>query len=239
MLTAYLNQTRRLLQNPPAPTSLYSDVDLTAYINSARGQTAGDGECVRVNATLPTVNGTQTYAFSAINTSSVNGIQGVLNARMITKTVTGGATMLNAWPWEWFNRYYIATLNVANATPTEWTQYGQGVNGSIYLSPTPNSVYTLTIDTVCYPIDLVDDSTAEAIPYPWTDCVPYFAAYLALLAAQTGARAGEADRMFARYEEFKTRARRLSTSTVLPYQYEQSGQRLPVTPGGVDLKGSK
>lgn len=233
-LAAYLIQTRSLLQLPGSDsTSLYTDADLTRWINSARGQLAGDSESVRLQATLPTVNGTQVYAFSAFNTgtSSVNGIQGVFNARMILRGVIGGNVMLNAWPWEWFNQYYNTLVSVG--APTDWAQYGQGAGGSIYLSPVPTTVYTLTIDTVCYPIPLVDDTTVEAIPYPWTDCVPYFAAYLALLSAQMGARSADAIDKFKMYEEFKQRARMYSTPTVLPYQYEQSGTRVPIPAGGV------
>lgn len=235
MLTQYLTDTQNLLQNPGAPSTLYSTTSLTRWINIARGQIAGDGECVRYNASLATVIGIQSYAFSALNTgtSSVNGIQGPLNCRQILRTVTGGKTSLNNWPWEWFNQYYVAVLNVANAAPTDWAQYGQGVNGSLYFYPTPDAIYSLTIDTLCYPIALTDDATVDAIPYPWTDCVPYFAAYLALLSAQASARTAEADRMYARYEEFKQRARRISTSAVLPYQYEQSGMRTPPSPGGL------
>lgn len=235
-LTAYLVQTRSLLQLPgDNSTSLYTDADLTRWINLARGQLAGDSESVRLQATLPTVNGTQVYAFSAFNTgvSATNGIQGVFNARMILRAVTGGKSILNAWPWEWFNQYFNTAINLANAAPTDWAQYGQGVGGSIYLSPIPDTVYTLTVDTVCYPIALVNDATVEAIPYPWTDCVPYFAAYLALLSAQMGARVSDAIQNFKMYEEFKQRARQYSTSTVLPYQYEQSGTRVPVPAGGV------
>lgn len=235
-LTAYLAQTRSLLQLPgDASTSLYTDADLTRWINLARGQLAGDSESVRLQATLPTVNGTQTYAFSAFNTgtSSVNGIQGVLNARMILRAVSGGRTILNAWPWEWFNQYYNTAINLANGPPVNWAQYGQGVGGSIYLSPIPDTVYTLTIDTVCYPIPLVVDGTVEAIPYPWTDCVPYFAAYLALLSAQMEARSSDAERCLRLYGEFKQRARQYSTSTVLPYQYEQSGIHAPIPAGGI------
>ena len=56
MLTAYLLATRRLLQLPSAAsTTLYTDTDLTAYLNTARGQLAGESECIRIHGTIPTV----------------------------------------------------------------------------------------------------------------------------------------------------------------------------------------
>lgn len=238
MLNAYLAATQNLLQNPGAPVALYTPANLTIYINTARSQLAGDSECIRLQAALSTINGTQVYGFSTVNTgsSASNGIAGVLNVRMITRTTV----MLNTWPWEWFNRYFIAKSGVANAEPTDWAQYGQGVGGTLYFFPTPNAIYGLTLDCVCYPIPLVDDTTVEAIPFPWTDCVPYFAAYLALLSSQTSSRQADAARMFELYQEFAQRARRYSTPTVLPYQYEQSGLRMPVPAGGVMLgKGAQ
>ena len=81
MLTAYLAQTRSLLQNPSAPTSLYSTADLSRWINLARGQLAGEAECIRKVCTISTVADTQAYDFSGLNTgvSATNGIQGIIN----------------------------------------------------------------------------------------------------------------------------------------------------------------
>jgi hypothetical protein len=39
-------------------------------------------------------------------------------------------------------------------------------------------------DCFCLPIDLETDDDPEAIPLPWTECVPYFAAHLAFLEMQ-------------------------------------------------------
>lgn len=233
MLDAYLTQTENLLQSPGSPQALYSTTNLTLWINTARSQLAGEGECIRYYGTLPLVGSTQSYGLASINTgtSSANGIQGVLNVRQIY--LSGGTIMLRQWPWEYFNFFYVANTTIAEATPVSWAQYGQGVTGSIYLSPTPSATITANLDCVCYPIPLVDDTTVEAIPYPWTDAVPFFAAYFALLSAQAGERQDDADRMFARYQEFANRARRFSTPAVTPYQSEQSGISSPVPPAGV------
>jgi hypothetical protein len=75
---------------------------------------------------------------------------------------------------------------------------------------------------VCFPITLASDSDPEAIPYLWTDAVPYFAAYLALLSAQSQARQADAERMFSRYSEFLNRARRFATPSVLSGIYPQN-----------------
>jgi hypothetical protein len=67
----------------------------------------------------------------------------------------------------------------------------------------------------------VDDTTVEAIPELWADAIPYFAAYLALLSAQSAQRQGDANRMFERYTEFVNRARAASTPSILPGNYKQ------------------
>jgi len=223
-LTAYLAATRRLLQNPQAPTSLYSDSDLTSYINTARGQIAGENECIRNAATLALVAAQRVYLFSAITLGSPStGIQGVLNVRMAAYQVGNGERLMRTRGFEYFKTYFLNKPVQTPGPPAEWAQYGQGASGSLYVSPLPDGAYTLNLDTVCRPIDLADDTTAEAIPYPWTDCVPFFAAYYAYLGSQVPARSADAERMFQRYEEFAARARVISNPTVQPYIYPRSG----------------
>ncbi len=236
MLNAYLTATRRLIQNPPAPVALYSDADLTSYVNTARGQLAGDSESIRNYATLAISQGVQKYDFSAIVLGSPTaGIKGPLNIRAAWYQVGDGQVWLRPRPWEWFSLYELNNPVPQQGPPKMWTQYGQGVGGSIFVSPVPDTDYVLPLDTMCYPLPLVDDTTAEAIPYPWTDAVPFFAAYYAYLGAQSGARQADAERMMQRYTEFVNRARRSSNPSVSPYIYEQAPD--PVRANRLSLGG--
>lgn len=234
MLTAYQNNTQNLLQLPAAPTLLYPLTNLTTWINIARGQLAGEGECIRVLATISTVVGQRNYNFSALNTgvSATNGVAGAIHIRRISYNLGTGQQWLTPRPWPWFEFYSLNNPNPTNAAPSSWSQYGQGsagtgsgsgASGSFYIDPPPNAIYTLNCDCACYPIALVDDNTVEAIPYLWTDAVPYFAAYYALLSSQTSARQADADRMFKHYGTFLDRARKASNPSVLRWQYEQAG----------------
>lgn len=213
-LYGYLQNTQLLLNDPNM--AAFNRADLISYINTARNQIAGEGECVRALGTLATVNAQQSYPFSGI-TLGGSGIAAALNVRMITVVVASGAQMLTARGWEWFNNYNLSVVVPATGQPNTWTQYAQGLNGTIYLYPIPNAVFNLSLDTVCTPSPLALDTDPEAIPSPWTDAIPYFAAYLALLAAQ---RAEEAYSMFRIFETFMLRARKLATPTVLPGQYQ-------------------
>ena len=236
MLTSYLTQTQQLLQNPQAPTALYSTPLLTTYINLARSQLAGETECIRYYGSVTTTPATQVVPFSSISTgtSAVNGIMGVFNIKQISVQSGTGANNLTNHVFQWFNQYYLSLPVPDSTVPNDWSQYGQGVGGSIYLYPIPDAGYVLNLDCVCYPIALADDSTVEAIPYPWTDCVPFFAAFYAYMSAQ---RQADADLMYKRYQEFAQRARGMSNPSVLQQNYPQSqdvvmGNRLGVTPAG-------
>ena len=83
----------------------------------------------------------------------------------------------------------------------------------------------MDIDSICIPVDLVDDTTPDAIPYPWTDAVPYYAAYICYM---NSSRAADAMRMFSetqpfgQYQIFMRRARKMSEgSSKVPDQYAE------------------
>ena len=133
-----------------------------------------------------------------------------------------------------------------NGPPAHWAQYAQGsatpvsgssATGSFFIWPPPDNIYTLNCDCECYPITLANDSTVEAIPFLWTDAVPFFAAYYAFLTSQTGARYGDADRMYNYYKEFLSRARSAANPDVLTSQYEQAPDPTIINKLGVSQRG--
>lgn len=250
MLTAYQTQTQRLLQNPGAPSTLYASTDITSWINTARGQLAGEAECIRVIGTVSTVIGQRTYNFSSLNlgTSSANGVQGAIHVRQISYNVGQGVQFMSVAAWEWFTLYHLNNPVPVAGPPATWSQYAQGSagtqtgsvsTGSFYIDPPPDMVYTLNCDCVCYPVALVDDTTVEAIPYLWTDAVPFFAAYFAYLSSQTGARQADADRMYNYYKEFLGRARQSANSSVNRFLYEQAGDPAQAAKMGIKPPGQQ
>lgn len=241
MLDAYLNQTRRLLQNPSAPLSLYADADLTAWINIARGQLAGEAECIRRIGTISTVVDQQPYDFSDITiaNAATDGIDGVIKIRRISYNIATGQRWMTPRSWEWFELYVLNNPVPQGGVPTSWSQYAQGAapgnsgsgsGGSFYIN-LPDDAYVLNCDCVCYPAALEDDNDPEPIPYMWTDAVPFFAAYYALLSAQTNDRMADAERYFNYYTSFVERARIQSNPSVNRWMYQQAGD--PVQSGKV------
>ncbi|HSV26164.1 MAG TPA: hypothetical protein VLJ17_24460 [Xanthobacteraceae bacterium] len=259
MLTYYETQTQRLLQNPAATKALYATSDLDSWINTARGQLAGETETIRAIGTLLTVPGTRSYPFSAIQfggSPAQTGIQGTLNVRRVGQQigVGPGLKFLFVRSWEWFDHYHLNSPNPQVGPPVRWAQFGQGgsgtgsitgigagtavLSGSLLIDPIPDIQYTLSVDCVCYPQALAADTDIEAIPYLFTDAVPFFAAYYALLSAQTNARLADAERYFGHYETFVERARKATNSSVARTLFEQASDMSQAAKFGAQAKAA-
>jgi hypothetical protein len=247
VLNTYITQTQRLLQNPAPATGLYSTASVTDYVNVARKQLAGEAACIRVIGTIPTVDGQRSYSFGNINLGGATGVAGVFNVRRINYGVGDGQAFVTPRPWEWFDQYCLNNpvpfnndpQSSGSRYPQTWSQYGQGggapsggssQSGSFYIDPIPDGVYTLYCDCACFPVTLADDSTPEAIPFIFTDAVPFLAAWYALLSTQTQARRADAEAYYGYYQTFLERARKIATPAVLAPQYEQASD--PVSGGG-------
>jgi hypothetical protein len=243
VLTVYETRVKQLLQNPAAPTALYATSDIDGWINEARGQVAGEGECVRRIGTLTTAIGTRPYNFSGIAFTDTS-VAGAIHVRRISYNVASGQKVVYSRAWEWFDLYLLNNPVPVNGPPARWAQYGQGSagagsitgigagsmsSGSFYLDPPPDALYGLNLDCCCYPVALTADTDVECLPYLWTDAVPYFAAYLALLSSQTNARMADAERMFGYYQTFMKRARQFANPSVDRFQYEQAGDPVQLT----------
>jgi hypothetical protein len=196
-----------------------------------RGQLAGQSGCVRRFGSLSTVIGQRAYNFSSIGFSDA-GVAGTLNVRSIQYAVGTGQKWVAPRAWEWFELYYTNNPVPESGPPEEWAQYQQGSSGanfesgtadtgSLYVDPLPDFVYSLNLDCQCYPIRLASDSDPEAIPYQWTDAVPFGAAWMALLSSQTSARMAEAEKYFQYFQQYVQRARDAANPDVVKYQYEK------------------
>lgn len=190
-LNTYIAAVQSLLNDSAG--QFYTTAQLTTFINTARNRIATSGECVRW---LPpsgagqnqTAAAQEVYPFSFINTlmPGGSGLSQVLSVR--TLAVSNGAQkpLWTQLPWTRFQ----ARIRIFNGTFTGtavvglWSQYSFGTLGSLYLAPIPTQAQPMDWDCTCLPIPLATDTDPEAIPYPWTDAVPFYAAFLALLQQQ-------------------------------------------------------
>lgn len=149
------------------------------------------------------IQGQEKYDWSDIDTSMFPGVGPVFWIQSV------GVIYAN---WRYvpqycsFTKYQAKIRTYTTASyqyvPAFFTQYGRGVNGSFYMYPPPSQTYPVEYDCLCLPIDLIDDTTTEAIPAPWTDAVKFYAAAMCYLDLQNGNKARE---YFQLYDDFMHR----------------------------------
>lgn len=200
-LNSYLSATQNLLHD--ANAQFYSTALLTGYINSARAKTAAAGQCCRfLPPTLNTVAGQETYSFAGLNAILPTQLSSVLGVVTIAVNIGTSKPTLRRYSWTDFQAYLRSYSIGLQGYPMVWAQYGSGtpytdVNTptsantgiTVYMWPVPSAIYAMDWDCYCLPVALVNDSTPEAIPYPFSEAVPYYAASLALRGAQRKADA--------------------------------------------------
>ena len=168
-LNEYITDTRRLLHDVNG--NFWTDAELTSYINEARGNTVRDSGCRRILQTHTLSIGVETIAFSALPQGS--STLDVLNINLYWGD--------SRWPmyymaWTDFNAQLRFWQNY-NGRPIGFSMYGYK---TIYIGPKPDQTYTVELDTVVLPTPLVTGADPETqIPDPFTEAVPYFAAYKA------------------------------------------------------------
>lgn len=252
MLSTYQLRTQQLLQYPAASAQqIYSVGDINTWINIARGQLAGETECCRTLGNLVLTIGVRDYNFSAITFAAGSGLGGIINVRQMLYAVASGYQWMRPRPWAWYWFYRLNNPVPTPGAPEEWSQFSQGssslgpvgtgpdVSGSFYVAPVPDLTYSLLIDCSCYPAALALDTDPEAIPYPFTDAVPYFAAYLALMSAQSSARIEQAQQLLSLYKMFVERANKASAPNVNRYIYERQDAPTIIGKLGVQQGGQQ
>ena len=132
-----------------------------------------------------TTAGQEVYSFSAIDLSPFAGVSAIHFVQSVSVIFSQFRYSLQ---YKAFSEYQALIRQYSSGfyqyVPAFFSQFGQGARGSIYVYPIPNQVYQLELDCICLPTDLASDQDYEAIPDPWTDAVPYFAAHLAYLELQ-------------------------------------------------------
>jgi hypothetical protein len=208
--SVYRSQTRDLFQALTSPLPLIPDGTIDLYVNRARSQVASEGECVRIHTALPLASGVREYPFSSQIISPSLAVSTVVAVR--SGYISDAGVQLDFRPFEWFAAY--CQWSSMPGRPITMTQRKQGTLGDLLFCPVPDAVYTVNLDAVGIPIDLLDDTTVDAIPFPWSDAVPFYAAWLCMMNAQ---RQAAADTFFGLYEQVMMRLARMgATPSELP-----------------------
>lgn len=174
-LNDYITDTRRLLHDVNA--NFWTNAELTSYINEGRANTVRDSGCKRVLQQHTLTVGVETIPFASLPQGS-NTLD-ILNINLYWGD--------SRWPmyymaWTDFNAQLRFWQNY-NGRPIGFSMYGYK---TIYIGPKPDQTYTVELDTVVLPTDMVNTSDVETdIPDPFTECVPFFAAYMAKFQEQS------------------------------------------------------
>ena len=171
VLSSYITDTRRLLHD--ANGTQYSDAELTENINTGRKHVALDTACLRSLETVTLNAAQETYSVQAVTSLLTRAID-VVN---ITVLWGNQRVPLIQMVWSEFNANLRVWSNFQNM-PACYSKYG-GPLGPIYIGPVPNTTYTSYWDVFYTPTDLVDDTTIDPLNYPFSEPVPYYAAYVA------------------------------------------------------------
>ncbi len=185
LLSEYLTQTQRILHDSTG--KYWTAGELTDYINLARLKTVADTGCNRILQTVTLSQGTETYNYSVLP-------QGISTIDVLNLTLLWGSLRvpMTYMPFTKFNLEMRAWQQF-QSRPIAFSVYG---NNTVYVGPVPDQIYTSEWDTVVSPANLVNLTDQCVITFPYSEAVPFYAAYMAKFKEQS---LEEADSYLQRY----------------------------------------
>lgn len=167
-LSDYITQVRRLLHD--ANANFWTDQELTDYINGARNRLVRDTGVNRVLQSSMVLNGQESYQLSGLP-------QGSLTLDIVNINLYWGNSRIpmRYLPWTQFNAELRYWQNYVGR-PIAYSMYGPQ---TFYVGPVPDQDYQIELDSIVQPTNLVNASDVDTIPLPFTEPVPYYAAYTA------------------------------------------------------------
>jgi len=204
-LSGYITETRRLLHDVNA--NFWTNEELTDYINDGRNHLIQDTGCNRILQTYTTVYNVETIDFAALP-------EGTNTIDVLTTNLYWGNSRVPL--------YYMAWSNF-NAQLRFWQNYtGRPVGFSMYgpkkifIGPKPDQAYLIELDTVVLKEPLTDADPVETLPTPFTEAVPFYAAYIAKYQEQSY---GEAEILKQEYQKHVMQALNTTFTRRLPTPY--------------------
>ena len=162
-----LDELRRLLHDPN--DRYWSAVDKAFYLNRARQRRDLDTAANRQVLSFTLTAGTGTYTVTQIGNAQIFDIINLIvivgNTRVILQQLSLTELNIKFRPW--------TTLQ---SQPWGFAKVGPS---QVILGPTPGIAYATEVDCCVYSAPLVLSTDTDPLPYPYTQPVPFYAAYLA------------------------------------------------------------
>lgn len=166
-LQEYLDELRDLLHDPN--DRIWSPTQKANYINRAIKRRDMDTGANRKTLTFTLTASTGTYTLTQVGDGRVFDLYSITliwgNVRVVLDNVS--LTELNQFYRTWTNW---------TSQPRGWARQGPNV---ILIGPTPNFGYSTEWDVAVYSPPLIQLTDTDPLPYPYTQPVPYWAAYQA------------------------------------------------------------
>lgn len=147
----------------------------------------GKGAALAVTL-APYLNQTQAnqevYRFADVNLQQFPGYSAVFAVKSVSIIYANYRYSLPAYSLSVYQAMIRQYPRQYLYVPTMAGSDERGTAGQLYLYPIASQAYQMEWDCFCLPSDLLTDQDFEALPLPWTDAVPYFAAHLAFLELQ-------------------------------------------------------
>lgn len=199
-LANYIASTRRTLRDE-STGNVYSDTDLTAWINEAMQHRDLDLRINRMLYSFTLTAGVFRYSFDSVISGGTKliGAAGVTPVDIYSLVLMplGDANSTTRYPMgRW--PYSELTVLLARNYPSYPIAYSIFGPSTFVLGPPPANGYPVEVDFFGYSSPLVNPTDIDPVPYPWTNSIPFYAAYLAKMQSQ---RFDEADRFYQRYQE--------------------------------------
>jgi hypothetical protein len=155
-----------------------------------------------INNTCMTIPGVERYPyigfFNNFLKAQYAGVDKVLDT--IACAVNWGGTTrpnLDWMPWDEFQAYCRAYAVLNMSYPAVWSVFNDGPQGEIWMFPVPSQYNEIELDVTCQPLDLVDDTTFDAIPDGFQEALKYGAAAVAFESSGRFAQAQAMEDRFA------------------------------------------
>lgn len=122
--------------------------------------------------------GREEYKFSDIDLSMFPGVGSPYAIIGMSVLYSNWRYSLSKYSWSVYQARVRQFSQLYQYIPTVFSQRGQGADASLFCYPVPSQNLQAELDLFCLPQDLTTDEDDEALPAPWTEAVPWYAAFL-------------------------------------------------------------